>query len=153
MADIIQVRRDTSANWTSVNPVLAGGEMGFETNTRKFKFGDGATAWTGLDYALDTANQETFSGVATINFGATPTVEGSVVITGLGNMTTTANILVYVQADESTADNDAAAHDALSFYAICGATARVAATGFTAAIRLLSGYANGTFKIHYTYTL
>jgi hypothetical protein len=47
----IQVRRDTAANWTSVNPVLAAGEIGLETNTRKTKFGDGTTAWTSLAYA------------------------------------------------------------------------------------------------------
>jgi hypothetical protein len=46
----IQLRRDTAANWTSVNPVLALGEMGLETDTRKIKFGDGTTAWTGLSY-------------------------------------------------------------------------------------------------------
>lgn len=46
----IQVRRDTAANWTSVNPTLASGEMGFETDTYKFKIGDGTTAWTTLGY-------------------------------------------------------------------------------------------------------
>lgn len=50
MTKIIQ-RHDTAANWTSVNPVLAVGEMGVETDTNKFKFGDGVTAWSGLTYA------------------------------------------------------------------------------------------------------
>lgn len=50
MADIIQIRRDTAANWTSANPTLAQGEMGYETDTGKLKFGDGSTAWTGLSY-------------------------------------------------------------------------------------------------------
>lgn len=49
----IQVRRDTAANWTSVNPVLNAGEQGFETNTGKFKIGDGSTAWTSLTYVTD----------------------------------------------------------------------------------------------------
>lgn len=48
----IQVRRDTAANWTSVNPVLAAGEMGFETDTNKFKFGNGTSTWTALPYAV-----------------------------------------------------------------------------------------------------
>ena len=48
---LIQVRRDTAANWTSVNPTLAAGEMGFETDTGKFKIGTGSTAWTSLSYA------------------------------------------------------------------------------------------------------
>ena len=32
--------------------VLAAGEVGIETDTNTFKFGDGATAWRVLDYAL-----------------------------------------------------------------------------------------------------
>lgn len=47
----IQNRRDTAANWTSTNPVLSSGEIGVETNTGKFKIGDGSTAWTSLLYA------------------------------------------------------------------------------------------------------
>ena len=47
----IQNRRDTAANWTSTNPVLGSGEIGVETNTGKFKIGDGSTAWTSLLYA------------------------------------------------------------------------------------------------------
>lgn len=47
----IQNRRDTAANWTSTNPTLASGEIGVESNTGKFKIGDGSTAWTSLLYA------------------------------------------------------------------------------------------------------
>jgi hypothetical protein len=47
----IQNRRDTSANWTSVNPTLAAGEIGFETDTGQFKIGTGSTTWTALSYA------------------------------------------------------------------------------------------------------
>lgn len=46
----IQIRHDLAANWTSVNPILAVGEMGYETDTGKVKFGDGTTTWTGLPY-------------------------------------------------------------------------------------------------------
>lgn len=51
--DLIQVRRDTAANWASVNPILASGEHGFETDTGKFKIGNGSTAWSALLYATD----------------------------------------------------------------------------------------------------
>jgi hypothetical protein len=47
----LQNRRDTAANWTSNNPTLAAGEIGLETDTAKFKMGDGATAWNSLAYA------------------------------------------------------------------------------------------------------
>ena len=51
MATRIQLRRDTSANWTSINPTLAEGEIGVEKDTDKFKIGDGTTGWTSLSYA------------------------------------------------------------------------------------------------------
>lgn len=50
MADQIQLRRDTAANWTSVNPVLAVAEVGLETDTAQIKIGDGTTSWTSLAY-------------------------------------------------------------------------------------------------------
>jgi len=51
MTSRMQQRRDTAANWTSNNPTLAAGEIGFESDTNQFKIGDGSTAWTGLSYA------------------------------------------------------------------------------------------------------
>jgi len=47
----IQNRRDTAANWTSTNPTLASGEIGFETDTLKFKVGNGSSTWNALNYA------------------------------------------------------------------------------------------------------
>lgn len=47
---LIQVRRDTAANWTSTNPTLEAGEMGLETDTNLFKIGTGSTAWNSLVY-------------------------------------------------------------------------------------------------------
>lgn len=50
MGTLIQFRRDTQANWTSVNPTLAQGELGLVTDTGAYKMGDGATAWNSLPY-------------------------------------------------------------------------------------------------------
>ena len=50
MSDKIQLRRDTAANWASVNPVLADGEIGYEKDTKQIKVGDGTTAWSSLQY-------------------------------------------------------------------------------------------------------
>ncbi len=60
---IIQWRRDTAAGWSSANPVLAASEAGHETDTNKFKLGDGVTAWNLLPYATTGAggtSAETF---------------------------------------------------------------------------------------------
>jgi hypothetical protein len=48
--DLIQIRRGTAAQWTSADPTLASGEIGFETDTWKLKIGDGSTAWSSLSY-------------------------------------------------------------------------------------------------------
>jgi hypothetical protein len=50
MATRIQLRRDTATNWTTNNPTLAEGEIGYETDTNKFKIGSGSTSWSGLEY-------------------------------------------------------------------------------------------------------
>ena len=68
----IQTRRGTAASWTSTNPTLAAGEIGFESDTGKIKIGTGSTAWNALTYTASstavtylfnaTAGQTTFSG-------------------------------------------------------------------------------------------
>lgn len=50
MAQQIQLRRDTAANWSTVNPVLAIGEIGLETDTDQFKIGNGVDTWGVLGY-------------------------------------------------------------------------------------------------------
>jgi hypothetical protein len=52
MASVIQIKRGTAAAWTSANTVLAAGEIGFETDTKKMKVGDGSTAWNSLGYTV-----------------------------------------------------------------------------------------------------
>jgi len=49
-----QQRNGTSTQWTAANPVLLKGELGFETNTGKFKIGDGSNNWADLTYYLST---------------------------------------------------------------------------------------------------
>ncbi len=50
LTSLMQQRRDTAANWTSNNPTLLNGEIGYETDTGYLKIGDGSTAWTSLGY-------------------------------------------------------------------------------------------------------
>ncbi len=51
MAQKIQFRRDTANQWTTINPVLSQGELGYEVNTGKFKIGNGGSFWVELPYA------------------------------------------------------------------------------------------------------
>jgi hypothetical protein len=72
----IQLRRDNASVWTSTNPTLAAGEIGFETDTLKFKVGNGSNAWTTLKYSQDAS---LLSGAATLT---TLTTTGAVTIGG-----------------------------------------------------------------------
>ena len=53
----IQLRRGTSSDWTSINPVLAAGEAGFESDTLKIKIGNGTAHWNDLGYATVTPTE------------------------------------------------------------------------------------------------
>lgn len=91
MAQQIQVRRDTAANWTSADPILAQGEMGFEVDTNKGKFGDGTTAWTSLPY-FGGSNLGTVTSVAALTLGTT----GTDLSSSVANPTTTPVITLNV---------------------------------------------------------
>lgn len=82
MANKIQLRRDTSANWTRVNPILADGEPGVDITNKKIKYGDGSTAWRDLAYA---------SGAATATGDPTKLVNGSHQVVLQANGVTTFN--------------------------------------------------------------
>jgi ribosomal protein L24 len=71
MATRMQQRRGTASQWTSANPVLNAGEMGWESDTNKFKIGDGTNHWNDLDYFADINS--------TVNpaFGTSITFEGA----------------------------------------------------------------------------
>jgi len=50
MANLIQLRRDTSTAWNNVDPVLNQGEPGIETDSGRMKIGNGTTPWSQLPY-------------------------------------------------------------------------------------------------------
>lgn len=51
MATRMQQRRGTAAEWATVNPVLADGEVGFVRDTSEIKIGNGVDAWSVLPSA------------------------------------------------------------------------------------------------------
>jgi hypothetical protein len=84
MATRMQQRKGTEAQWISTNngngPVLNAGEIGYETDTNKFKIGDGINHWVDLNYFADEValggniddyipltQRGTANGVATLN--------------------------------------------------------------------------------------
>ena len=76
----IQLRRDTSTNWTSNNPILAAGEVAFtsdvfytSTDQQRFKIGDGVQTWTQLDYVPEGGGGGSQNLQSVTNLGATTT--------------------------------------------------------------------------------
>jgi microcystin-dependent protein len=107
----IQHRRDTAANWTSTNPTLAAGEIGFETDTQKFKIGTGSTAWASLGYQAQAAvTSITASSPLT---GGTITSTGTIGINASSN--TTANYVVQRNANGSFSANTVSAESFVKF--------------------------------------
>jgi hypothetical protein len=65
MALKIQLRRDLAANWAANNPLLLNGEIGIETDTLKFKIGNGTQRWNAIEsYAFKPGQP---NGIATLN--------------------------------------------------------------------------------------
>jgi len=109
----IQVRRGTASQWSTTNPVLAAGEMGVETDTNKFKFGNGTATWTALSYAnADTAgiteiSQDAIDAALTMGTGLTKTYnDGANTITIAINDAVWAN-RAYVDSAVSALSNTA----------------------------------------------
>lgn len=66
MAITIKLRRDSAFEWAKTNPILDEGEPGYETDTKKFKIGDGVSRWRLLDYFV-TSDTGTSSLEAALN--------------------------------------------------------------------------------------
>jgi hypothetical protein len=47
---VLQLRHSAATAWTTVNPLLASGELGYETDTAQFKIGNGSQRWNALAY-------------------------------------------------------------------------------------------------------
>ena len=132
MATRMQQRRGTAAQWISTNagagPILNAGEIGWESDTNKFKIGDGTNNWSSLDYFADinsTVNPAfgtsiTFEGATADSFETTlqvtdptadrtitiPDVTGTVITTG--NLSDITNIGVFtstITMEGSTAND------------------------------------------------
>jgi hypothetical protein len=62
MATRIQVRRGTTSDWNTANPILTEGEFGYNTTLDKFKIGDGTSTWSVLEYIPTSADLSTSLG-------------------------------------------------------------------------------------------
>ncbi len=70
----ILLRRNSSVQWFVLNPVLLAGEQGYESDTGKFKVGNGNSRWLQLDYYLPESNVRALIEVALSRVGDGGTV-------------------------------------------------------------------------------
>ena len=85
----LQIRRDTAANWSTQNTVLASGEMGINTDTYQYKIGNGTQIWDLLEYAgfhgpIGLTGSTGSSGTGPTGFTGSPGSTGITGPTGIG---------------------------------------------------------------------
>lgn len=69
----VQLRHDSSTNWTTANTKLLSGEIGVETDTGRMKLGNGLTNWNLLPYfPPDTGLSSAFDGGTPFSTFGTP---------------------------------------------------------------------------------
>ena len=125
MATIFKLRRDTAANWSSENPTLADGELGFDKTNTYLKIGDGSTAWNSLGQFTQseesitdfiggtvTGNTETFITVTyddsdnTLDFVVPVLDEDNLATNSATHLATQQSIKAYVDAQVTAQDLD-----------------------------------------------
>ena len=169
MAIQIQLRRGTASQWTTANTLLAQGELGLETDTNKFKFGDGVTTWNSLPYYANgsvtsvalsggttgltvTGSPITTSGTITLGgtldvdnggTGQTSYTDGQLLIGNTTGNTLTKTTLTAGSGIAITNGNGSisiAATNSGTVTAVTGTSPVVSSGGATPAISLASGY-------------
>ena len=92
LSALMKQRYDTAANWTAQNPTLLAGEIGIESDTKKWKVGTGATAWTSLVYAIGgtypIVNADIAAGAAIAYSKLATLTSGNIVLGSAANVAT-----------------------------------------------------------------
>jgi Major tropism determinant N-terminal domain len=122
----IKLRRDTAANWTTVNPVLGEGEPGLESDTGKIKYGNGTDHWNSLDYPTVYATPTPVSALTGTTLPINITQSSLTQLGTLTNLTVTNPIHGSINGNAATADLATLASTATS--ATTAVTANVATT-------------------------
>jgi hypothetical protein len=79
----LQYRKDTAANWTNYNPGMYTGEIGYETDTGKFKVGVSGVAWNSLPYFNSVGSTYTYTNTFTYLTSGSPwTLPAAIQTTG-----------------------------------------------------------------------
>lgn len=110
MANRIILRRDTAAAWTIANPILANGEIGLETDTERFKIGNGVEPWADRSY---------YANAEFITAGVQALIDEAIL--DVGNAVVTMNAVLDEQT-EMLSDTETARNQAQTAAALAGTT-------------------------------
>ena len=154
MATRMQQRRGTASQWTTVNPVLAEGEIGLETDTNKFKIGNGVNDWSTLAYAsLSTSDLADYATTSYVD-NAINTVVGlapetldtlAELATALGD---DPNAITTIQSDITTLQTDVAGKaDSTHNHTLADVTD---VTATATEVNVLDGITATTAELNYT---
>lgn len=80
MSISMQQKRGLASQWTSSNPFLLAGEIGFETDTKKMKLGDGTSNWNDLDYLVSSETNDATASYGNNYQGTLTSVENATII-------------------------------------------------------------------------
>jgi hypothetical protein len=136
MATRMQQRKGTAAQWTAADPILNAGEIGWESDTNKFKIGDGTNHWADLDYFAD------INSTANPAFGSSITFEGA----------TANDFETVLQITDPTADRTITFPDATGTVALAANVAALSGAAFTGAITGTSLSLSGDLTVQGTTT-
>ena len=132
----MQQRKGTAAQWTGANPVLNAGEIGWESDTNKFKIGDGTNHWADLDYFAD------INSTANPAFGSSITFEGA----------TANDFETTLQITDPTADRTITFPDATGTVALAANVAALSGAAFTGPVTGTSLSLSGDLVVQGTTT-
>lgn len=130
---IFRIKSKTAAQWMAADPILADGEPGRESDTKKIKYGDGRTTWKNLPYAGDNSVKNCrFITTATAGVDLQQSDE-IIVVEGQKNMALPAAVngkmlFIFKQDNTSTVIN-AAGTDKIQHGTTIGQSQSLAATG------------------------
>jgi len=84
---LIQVRRGTASEWRIANSTLSAGEWGFETDSKRYKIGDGLTSWNSLPYSSILPSSSDLSGASgiAVSFTANSGIPVTISVTGINS--------------------------------------------------------------------
>jgi Major tropism determinant N-terminal domain len=150
----LQLRRDTTSGWSTLNPILALGELAEDITLGILKLGDGVTHWNDLlQYGVGPTGATGPAGPhgeVTIDFGPLPGNNEASIFVSDTNVLATSKAFAQFEYD-STVDHTQSdhLHAALFSIVICSdCTAGVGFTIYAASTEKLSG----TFKIIYSWS-